>query len=235
GADPDVIEGHNLFGFDIPYLAARAEALRVPLALGRNGSEMRIGRERNCPIGGTSRAFCPALVWGRHCIDTMLAPQRFDVGRGELESYGLKECAQVYGLAAPDRIIVDRAQIASLWKSDPERVRRYAIQDVEETRRLAELVTPTEFYQAQMVPETYQNVATTGTGEKINPLLIRTYLAAGHGVPLQQPSREVPGGHTEVRRTGVIRHVVKADVESLYPSIMLRDHLRPASDTLDVF
>src|SRR2546430_5592564 len=29
------------------------------------------------------------------------------------------------------------------------------------------------------------------------------------------------------RKTGLIRHVVKADVESLYPSIMLRDRIRP--------
>src|SRR5262249_31914462 len=64
-ADPDVIEGHNLFNFDMPYLAARAERLRVPLALGRDGSPLRIGRERNCAIGGTQRQFRPAYVWGR--------------------------------------------------------------------------------------------------------------------------------------------------------------------------
>ncbi len=33
--DPDVIEGHNLFGFDIPFLVARAEHYGIPLALGR--------------------------------------------------------------------------------------------------------------------------------------------------------------------------------------------------------
>ena len=34
--DPDVIEGHNFFGFDMPYLTTRAKALGVPLALGRD-------------------------------------------------------------------------------------------------------------------------------------------------------------------------------------------------------
>ena len=63
-ADPDVIEGHNLFGFDLPYLAARAEALRVPLALGRDGSEMRFGRERNCPIGGIVARLLPGTRLG---------------------------------------------------------------------------------------------------------------------------------------------------------------------------
>ncbi|MBI3943974.1 MAG: DNA polymerase, partial [Chloroflexi bacterium] len=33
--DPDIIENHNLFGFDLPYLEARAAALGIPLKLGR--------------------------------------------------------------------------------------------------------------------------------------------------------------------------------------------------------
>lgn len=233
--DPDTIEGHNLLAFDMPYVLARAERLRVPLLLGRDGSPLRLLRERNCPIGGTQRSFRPAQVWGRHCIDTMLATQRFDVGRNALEGYGLKECAQVYGLAEPDRVILERDRMEELWRTDPELVRKYALQDVGETDRLAELVTPTEFYQARMVPDSYQAVATTGTGEKVNALMIRAYLAAGCAVPQQQAPRAYPGGHTEVRRTGVVRRIVKADVESLYPSIMLTDQVCPAADTLGVF
>ena len=44
--DPDVIEGHNLFNFDLPFLAARAERLGVTLAWGRDGSPLRIGARR---------------------------------------------------------------------------------------------------------------------------------------------------------------------------------------------
>ena len=36
--DPDVVAGHNLFRFDLPYLETRARRHRVPLALGRDGS-----------------------------------------------------------------------------------------------------------------------------------------------------------------------------------------------------
>ncbi|MFN3651247.1 MAG: DNA polymerase domain-containing protein [Armatimonadota bacterium] len=233
--DPDVIEGHNLFGFDLPYLAARAEALGIPLPLGRDGSPLSFGRERNLPIGGITRPFRPANAWGRHFLDTLFGVQRFDVGRAELTSHGLKEAAIHYGLASEERVYLDRAVLAETWERDPDAVRRYARQDVEETRRLAELVFPTEFYQAQMVPDSYQNVATGGSGEKINSLLIREYLSRGYGIPLPQPPVACPGGHTEIRETGVLRRVVKADVESLYPSIMLRYRIRPESDTLDVF
>ncbi|MCC2670896.1 MAG: polymerase elongation subunit, partial [Armatimonadetes bacterium] len=234
-ADPDVIEGHNVFGFDIPYLAARAEVHGIRLILGRSAAPLSLGRERNLPIGGITRPYRPASIWGRHLIDTLFGVQRFDIGRGELESHALKEVAVHYGIASKDRVYLDRSILSETWKTDPDRVRTYALQDVEETRRLAELVMPTEFYQAQMVPDNYQNVATGGSGEKINSLLVREYLRQGHGIPQSQPPVACPGGHTEIRETGVIRNVVKADVESLYPSIMLRYGIKPEGDTLNVF
>lgn len=233
--DPDVIEGHNLFGFDLPYLSARAKALGVPLRWGRDGSELRFGSPRQCIIGANSRTFTPAYAHGRHLIDTYLAVQRFDIGRGDLESYGLKEATQQLGIAAPDRIYLEREQIPELWRTDPETVRRYCLQDVHETRRLADLTLPTEFYQCQMLPDTLQNLAVIGTGEKANLMFTRAYLAAGYAIPTQQAAREYPGGYTEVRKIGLIPRIVKADVESLYPSIMLRYRIKPSADHLDVF
>jgi len=233
--DPDVLEGHNVFGFDFPFLSARARRCGVPLALGRDGSELTFGTARNCPIGGYSRPFTPTFVHGRHVIDTMFSVQRFDIAKGQLQRYGLKECAQVLGLSEPDRVFIPGDRIAGLWATDPETVKLYARHDVRETQRLAALVCPPEFYLTQMVPDTYQTTATTGTGEKINSILIREYLRQGRAVAKPCPAREVPGGYTEVRATGMIRRVVKCDVESLYPSLMLSRKIKPASEALDVF
>jgi DNA polymerase elongation subunit (family B) len=233
--DPDTLEGHNLFAFDLPFLAERARQAGVPLALGRDGSELRFGRERSCAIGANTRPIRPPVVWGRHCLDTLLGVQRFDVGRGELESFGLKECARHYGLASTERIVLDRARLAELWRAEPETVRRYALQDVQETRALAALVFASEFYQTKLVPDTFQGAAVGGSGEKINSLLIREYLRRGRSIPMSQAPRGYPGGYTEVRATGVVRRVVKADVESLYPSLMLAYRIQPASDELGVF
>src|SRR5206468_1427590 len=52
-ADPDVIENHNLHGFDLPFLDARARRLGVPLALGRIGPPGL--RQRNARRGTSSR------------------------------------------------------------------------------------------------------------------------------------------------------------------------------------
>jgi DNA polymerase elongation subunit (family B) len=233
--DPDIIEGHNILRFDLPFIMARAQRHGIRLTLGRDGTELRQGASRSFAVGGTDRPFRPAFIHGRHVIDTYYAVQRFDTARGELTSYGLKEVARNFGIAPPDRIELPGAEIGKIYRTDPERVLEYARQDIIETAGLAELVTATEFYQTQMVPDSYSASAMAGTGEKINSILIRAYLSQGHGIPLPVRGEMFPGGYTEVRAVGVIERVVKADVESLYPSLMLTHGIKPRSDSLDVF
>ncbi len=233
--DPDVIEGHNIYSFDLPYLIARCAAHEIAPAFGRMGISATVGMPRNCAIGTNARQFTPVYLYGRHIIDTLLQVQRFDWSRGQVSSYGLKECAQAYGIAPPDRVYLDRREIVEIFEKDPEQVTVYARQDAEETASLAALVAPTEFYQTQIIPDSYQNVAVTGNGEKINAILLREYLRQGRAIARQKASQPYPGGYTEVRVTGVIKPIVKADVESLYPSLMLTQKIGPASDTLGIF
>ena len=233
--NPDIIEGHNIYGFDLPWIRARAKALHIALPWGRDQSEIGVGNERNCAMGANTRPFVPHFIWGRHVLDTLFQTQRFDVARGEISSYNLKECARTYHIAEPDRVYIPHDEIATLWRTDPERVKAYTLGDVRETRRLAEIVTPTEFYSTQMVPDVFQSVAVTGSGEKINSVFVRAYLQAGHAIARQQPSQPYGGGYTEMRLAGLLRGIVKADVESLYPSIMLNYNVSSSSDTLGLF
>lgn len=233
--DPDVIEGHNIYGFDLPFLVARAKRHGLRLALGRDGSEPRRGQERSFSAGTLSKPYVPVFCFGRHVIDTYLLVQRFDWAKGELQSYGLKEAARTFGIAEPERVELDRARMSEHLRRDRERVLLYARQDIAETERLAALISPTEFFQTQMVPDSYTGSAVTGTGEKINSLFVRAYLAAGRGLPRPETPREVPGGYTDLRAAGLIERVVKADVESLYPSVMLAYDIKPKADSLGVF
>ena len=232
--DPDIIEGHNIYNFDVPYLTSRAAQNGVELNWGRDGSSPREAGTRRFKSGPRSIPFQFIAIYGRHIIDTYQQIQRYDYS-GEMQSYGLKESVDSLGLTKTDRVFVPGHQIATVWEQDRKRIIAYALDDVRDVALLSELATPTEFYQTQILPRSFQRVATGGPGEKINLLMTRVYLSEGHSMPLPNSPRGYPGGYTEVRRVGVFKPVVKCDVESLYPAIMLVDRIKPASDVLDVY
>src|SRR5262249_9793082 len=95
------------------------------------------------------------------------------------------------------------------------------------------------FALASMVPRPFEKIATAGTAQGlIEPLLVRTYVDGRHSVPRPDPGDRqalYEGARTELFASGVIANVVKADVASLYPNIMLRYPVAPKSDGLGVF
>lgn len=233
--DPDVIEGHNIYNFDLPFLAARAQRAGVRLPWGRDGSELWIADEqRQFRAGPVSLPYRSAHITGRHIIDTYQQIQRFD-SSGRLTSYGLKPVIAELGLTRDDREFVSGDAIADLWRQDPDRLARYALDDVRDVDVLARVTLPTEFYQSQILPLALESAAVVGTGSKINDLMVRSYLAQGQALPRRQPARAYPGGHAELLRSGIFGPVVKCDVESLYPSIMLAEQIHARSDSLRVF
>ena len=108
--DPDVLEGHNLFNFDLEYIVARARRHGVKLPWGRDGSEPRIRKSR-FTVAERIIDFTRMDIFGRHVVDTMFLLQYYDVTARELESYGLKSAALHFGLADEDRTYIDREKI----------------------------------------------------------------------------------------------------------------------------
>jgi DNA polymerase elongation subunit (family B) len=232
--DPDVIEGHNLFNFDLSFLVERARRHNITLTWGRDGSPVRIGNEQRFKAGARTIPYQGAWVYGRHLIDTYQQIQRYD-STGQLESYALKPAIEALGLTRGDRTFVAGQDVADAWIHRREELVRYVCDDVADVNTLSELALPTEFYQARLLPRSFQSVATGGPGEKINDLLIRAYAAQNESIPVPRTPRDYPGGYAELRSVGRFAPVVKCDVESLYPSIMLADAIAPASDRLGVF
>ena len=232
--DPDVIEGHNLFRFDLEYLEARARRHGVALALGRDGSNLG-GRASRLQIAERSIAYRRYDIRGRSILDTWILAQHYDIASRELEGFGLKELARHFQLASPDRVYIDASRISEYFDRGAEEIFAYAMDDVRETRALAALLAPSYFVQAQIFPYPFQSAVLRGNATKIDALMIRAYLAAGHSIPAPSEPREVAGGYTEVRRCGVARGVLHCDVTSLYPSLMLNRGHAPASDRLGVF
>ena len=232
--DPDVIEGHNLYGFDLPYLAARCRLHNVPFALGRDGTEPRTFPS-SIRFAERQIDFDAAEIAGRHVVDTMFLAMAYDVFARSLPNYTLKGVAKHFGFAPENRTYVPGDEIAAVWESDPARIMDYALDDVIETGRIARHLSGSTFYLTQMLPMPYGLVARSGPAGKIEALFVRAYLRARHSLPRAQWGSQHVGGYTDVFVTGVVGPVVYADVESLYPSIMLEYGVQPAGDALGLF
>jgi DNA polymerase elongation subunit (family B) len=232
--DPDVLEGHNLFNFDLPYLEARAKRHGQKLAWGRDGS---VASSRPSRFSAAERTinYQRYDVCGRQVVDTLFLVQLYDVGTRELESFGLKSVARHLGVAAEDRTYVDPAEISGLFETDMERLVAYGLDDVRETREISRVLGQSHFYQTQMFPLSHQNTLVRGTATKIDGLFLREYLRRRHAIPRAPERRSFPGGFTECFVEGVVAPVVNCDVQSLYPSVMLSFRIHPAPDDLAVF
>ena len=232
--DPDVIEGHNIFRFDLEYLEARARLHRVALAWGRGGEILR-SRVARLQIAERTIGYRRYEVAGRHVIDTWILAQLHDAGTRDLPGFGLKDLARHFGVAAEGRTYVDAAQITREFAEAPDRLMAYATDDAVETLAISAILAPPYFAQAQTVPFDYQSCTLRGAAAKIDALVLREYLARGQAIPLPRAVGPVGGGYTAICQEGVARPVLHVDVTSLYPSLMLARSIAPASDTLGVF
>ncbi|THF69327.1 DNA polymerase [Deinococcus sp. Arct2-2] len=225
--DPDILENHNLMGFDLPFLMGRAEKHRIALTLGRSGGPPGVWRVQD---GRSSPHWACA---GRELVDTIDAVRRLD-----LPSASLKVVSQLFGIAPEGRVYIEGAQVAETYRTNPALVRRYALQDVEEVEALARRVLAPSFALAKMAPRPYHRLPYAGTATgMLEPMLVRAYLQAGHALPGEIAGHDVPhqGGTVHLYAQGVIPRVVKADVASMYPSLIRHDRIGPACDPLGVF
>ena len=239
--DPDVIENQNLFGFDLPFLEQRAAVHGIPLELGREGAPRLLERrEETLAIGPEARRRVRYSVAGRELIDTLDAVRRHDFVVRDMPGHGLKEVARYFGMAAPDRVYLEGGTIFETFRRDPQQVRHYALDDVAEVDGLSRRLLGAPFALASMAPRRYERLASAGPAMGIlEPILVRAYLRAGVALPRQtaEPGTDhAPheGGAVFLFATGVAEHVVKADVASLYPSLMRSFRIGPTCDRLGV-
>ncbi len=231
--DPDVIEGHNFFRFDLEYLETRARRCGVKLTLGRDESLLK-GHPSRMQVAERAIAYRKYEIYGRHIIDTWILAQHYDVTARELPGYGLKQIARHFGVASPERTYIPGEKASWYFDNDPDTLFRYALDDVRETRAISELLSQSYFVEAQIFPYNYQNVALRGNATKINSLFLREYLNQGHAIPKPEQGKDVVGGYTEIEFQGVAKHVLHCDVTSLYPSIMLAYGFSPERDELKI-
>ena len=235
--DPDVIEGHNIFKFDLDYLRMRSRMRRVPCAWGRFGQRATF-RSSRLKVAERWIDFPRCDLPGRAVIDTYLLALLNDISTRELNSYGLKEVAIHFGITdeeSEERTYIEGSRIAEAFREDRARFRAYLEDDLRETEGLGDLLLPTYFEQARTFPIPLQEATLRGTTVKIDLLFLEEYYHARQSCPQPPEIQPFDGGYTRSFNEGVFRHVLHFDVASLYPSLLLNIGRNPADDALGVF
>lgn len=234
--DPDTIEGHNLFKFDLDYLRQRGKRLKVPCAWGRFGQKA-IFRNSRLKLAERWIDFPRCDLPGRAVIDTFLLAQLHDISLRELTSYGLKDLARHFGITseADERTYLPGSRIQETFHSDRERFRSYLRDDLRETAGLGDLLLPTYFEQVKAFPTTLQEAALRGTSTKVELLFLEEYYHRRASLPAPADVAGFEGGFSRSFKEGVFRDVMHFDVASLYPSLLLSLGRNPRGDSLGAF
>lgn len=218
--DPSIMCGHNILSFDLPYLQ---HCSQFPLLLGRDHSAIEFSERTSKFRKDASQQYDyhNAKITGREIVDTFFLSIKYDIGR-DFPSYGLKPIIKHLGLEKEGRQFYDARHIAKNWNNLEERakIKQYAIEDSDDSLKLFDIMAPAYFYMANSIPKTFQAMINEASGAMLDTLMTRSYLQDGYSQP-RTSIKEPYEGAISMGVPGVYEWVCKADVASLYPSIML--------------
>src|SRR2546426_9412050 len=233
--DPDVIEGHNVFRFDLPYLVARAKKTKTKLDWGRSDGFLR-SRPSRLQIAEKTIDYPKFTIDGRHFVDTFLLAQFYDVGMRSLVGFERVDVARHFAFCDSEGLsALTGKELQRAYIDNSEKFSERARCGVRETRAIADLLSPSYFIQAQIFPYNYQDVIVRGNATRINAVFLREYFRRRHSIPEMPMARSFEGGYTDIFFTGVAHNVWHCDIASLYPSVMLQFDCFPTSDRLQIF
>jgi DNA polymerase elongation subunit (family B) len=236
--DPDTIEGHNIFRFDLEFLRVRGRRLGVACDWGRFGEAARF-RSGRLKVAERWIEFPRCDIPGRLVFDTYLMVLLYDLTTRQMASYGLKEVARHLGISGVNsgkiRTYLKGSEIQSAFHEDRAVFLSYLADDLRETRGIADLLLPTYFAQASSFPLTMQEASLRGTSGKVDLLMLQEYYRAREALPEGGAVDAFEGGFTRSFERGVFREVWHFDVASLYPSLLLNQGRNPVHDSLGAF
>jgi DNA polymerase, archaea type len=232
--DPDVLEGHNLYGQILPILVSLAEQRSIDFSIGRDGSSVKHISPRQ-PYRSADGETGFYQVAGRHLVDTQRLAETYDASMRSFESLSLDYLARYFGFDSEFHIRPSVPSDPGDGKMKARTSKQPPLENVQRVRRLSQVLLLSHFYLAQICPLSLGTLLRTGSAAKIESLLFREYLRQKHSLPKPERGSQSQGGYTDIFVTGVFSNVFHADVEALYPSIIINQKIKPKSDVLDIF
>lgn len=211
--DPDVIVGYNQDAFDWPYLRKRAERLKVPLNIGRDGSQISFK-------GGRPK------IAGRLNVDLYDIAMRIT----EVKIKRLENIAEFLGTKI-DMEDIEARDINKYWETDKEKVLLHAKRDVMHTFMIAKELLPMHYEMAKLIRLPLDDVTRIGRGKQVDWLLLSEAKKVGEVAPNAAEVAETYEGAFVIEpERGLHENVAELDFASMYPSIMVTFNISP--DTL---
>jgi DNA polymerase I len=211
--DPDIIVGYNQDAFDWPYLRKRAEKLKVPLNIGRDGSQISFK-------GGRPK------IAGRLNVDLYDIAMRIT----EVKIKRLENIAEFLGTKI-DMEDIEARDINKYWETDKEKVLLHAKRDVMHTFMIAKELLPMHYEMAKLIRLPLDDVTRIGRGKQVDWLLLSEAKKVGEVAPNAAEVAETYEGAFVIEpERGLHENVAELDFASMYPSIMVAFNISP--DTL---
>lgn len=223
---PDVLIGHNIFNFDLPFIYNRCLY---------HGINPQFEPGHNQKINNTTFHGQPIEIQvfksPINFVDTWTLLAMYDFSARKLKSYNLKNSVIELGLRENRRLELSSEEIQQKHKDgDLNTIQEYLKYDLEDTRLLTEFLLPNQYYQLQFIPNiNLQQCCLMGNANKWERIIESHY----QNKPLADQKVSFEGG-LNVANPGLYRNCHKIDVSSLYPSIMLNYRICSKKDTKQI-
>ena len=225
---PDILTTFNGFDFDLPYIIGRAKILGLshPFQVDKKTTTHLVALNRLRGEPATYKAVRLTNPDRSHCaiIDLYHQLLAWDNVARKLERYTLKSAPVAIGLRKEPRLDLGGEGIKkAIVEKDWKLLKEYLVFDLEDTKDLGNFLLPALYYQKLFLDWNLQAIATGGNGSKWNDMLMKAYgfiFKDDPRAPQPQDKFKVAGGYT-LAFSGLYENVMKLDVASLYPHVML--------------
>jgi len=220
--DPQVMVGHNLFGFDLPYFKDRFEALRITHDWIFD-NERRMNRKFRVD-GGLATEYRGVDIPNVEIVDTLFLVKKADIKK-EFETYKLKSICKHLGINQ-GRQNYDASKIAQNWHDPEERkkIKAYAEDDALDALHLYNKYIPPFFGLTKFIPMNLQEIVNKASGMQLNLMMVTEYLSLNHSIPKADEITSFLGGISR-GKAGVYRNCFQLDYSQFYPSIIMSYNL----------